>query len=555
MAMAVPLVATPAESRVDARTAAAVRPSDATLWDRSRLLWLGQAVALLALSLAIWAGCLRLFQLHNDFPSFDHPDERTKAAQLRDNDRNYNHPQLMLEAALQVLPPLMPDADADGIVKQARTVSAGFAAGTAVLMAWAGFAAAGWAGFLTLGLATALCPALFSHAHFFKEDASLMFGISVVLCAGAWALRGRGSGPQLWAILGLGVGAGLAASGKYCGAVMLLPAVGVAVAAARRHLGLLAAAPLIVCVFAAAVWLTVNYRVFHDFDSFVKSFESEKNHSESSHTSLTMDRPNAYFADLVWTEAMPHVKAFAVLAVPLMVWQAWRRRAWGFGLWLILTGAIYLIMLSYSVIPFYRYALPVTVMLYALAALAVAWLATLPARPAYRAAALAAGLLIIGLTQGLRVADYTRQFADDSRDAVAEWTQANLPPGTPVATDHYVGLRYRQHFGLVGPNPGVAVVETFHATMAGQYTPEGLRQRGVQYVITAGSTSERFLSPHARAVPAAERAIQNTQAFYRDIQRYPVVWSRVARHPMWAFANPDIVVYKLDALPAERRDG
>ena len=529
--------------------------ADVPLWERGTFTWLVNAVAVLALSLGLWALCLNLFKRHNDFPTYYHPDEGSKGEQIVEDRRNFNHPQLMLEGALLLMPPPKVAAgeppasasygpplggDVNRIVVEGRNTSAAFAAGAAVLMAWAGWAAAGWVGFLALGLAIGLCPALLSHAHYFKEDATLVFGVAAVMCAGAWALRVRGPGAKVWTLIALGVASGLAASGKYCGMVMIVPAIVIAIVAVRRSGSLLMAAPLIVLAFAVVTWAGVNYRVFNDFDHFVQNFDGEKEHSTTEHQGLTMDKPTWFFADAVWTEAMPHVKVLTIAATVALPWLILKRRRWGFGVWLALSTALYLLMLAYSVIPFYRYALPATVMLYASAGLGVAWIATLPPRAWMRAAVAVVGLTVIGVTQGYRCADYTQQFANDSRDALREWGRTGFPAGATVVIDNYAAP-------FLSDSP-VRVVQGIRAENPVEGTVEELRQRGVQFVVTCSSNSDRFLSPYVVGVPGYESQVQHMREFYQGLQKYPVVWERVAAHPMRNFSNPSLRVYRLDQL-------
>ncbi|MDB5324867.1 MAG: hypothetical protein JWM57_436 [Phycisphaerales bacterium] len=524
--------------------------ADVPLWERGTLTWLLNAVAVLGLSLGLWALCLNLFKRHNDFPTYYHPDEYSKGEQIVEDRRNFNHPQLMLEGALLLMPtpktgsgslsaPPM-GGDVNRIVVEGRNTSAAFAAGAAVLMAWAGWAAAGWVGFLGLGLAIGLCPALLSHAHYFKEDATLVFGVAAVMCAGAWALRVRGAGATVWMLIALGVAAGLASSGKYCGMVMVVPAILISVVAVRRNGSLMMAAPLIVLAFSAVTWAGVNYRVFNDFDHFVQNFDGEKEHSTTEHQGLTMDKPTWFFANAVWTEAMPHIKVLTVAAAIVLPWMILKRRRWGFGFWLGLSTAIYLVMLAYSVIPFYRYALPATVMLYAFAAMGVAWLSTLPPRPWMRAVVAGVGLTVIGVTQGYRCADFTQQFADDSREALRDWARIGFPAGATVIVDNYATP-------FLSDSP-VRVMQGIRAGNPVEGTIEQLRQRGVEFVVTCSSNSDRFLSPYVIGVQGNELQVQQMRSFYTDLSKYPVVWERVAKHPMWNFSNPDVRVYRLDPL-------
>src|SRR5690349_13521518 len=78
--------------------------ADLPLWERGTLVWLLNGIAVLALSLGLWALCLNIYKLHNDFSTYYHPDEHTKGEQIVEDRRNFNHPQLMLEGALLLMP-------------------------------------------------------------------------------------------------------------------------------------------------------------------------------------------------------------------------------------------------------------------------------------------------------------------------------------------------------------------------------------------------------------------------------------------------------------------
>ncbi|MBC7784589.1 MAG: hypothetical protein H7144_12195 [Burkholderiales bacterium] len=119
-----------------------------------------QTVVLLALSAGIFRLCADLYSQHNTFQLNYHPDEWSKAAQIEQNLRNFNHPQLMLEAAALVIEREQTPNDTLSIVIAGRKTSAYLAALAAVFMAWAGWFAARWLGFTLAAIGAGLCPAL-----------------------------------------------------------------------------------------------------------------------------------------------------------------------------------------------------------------------------------------------------------------------------------------------------------------------------------------------------------------------------------------------------------
>jgi hypothetical protein len=179
-------------------------------------------------------------------------------------------------------------------------------------------------------------------------------------------------------------------------------------------------------------------------------------------------------------------------------------------------------------------------MLYAFAGLSVAWLVAIPKSLWKQLAVAAVCLLTLGLSQYYRCLDYNAQFANDSRDLLRDWAATGLPAGANYICDMYaVPFARNGQANFVG------------ATGNGvDATPDQLRQRGVKYVITCSSSCDRYLTPYTVPARGNEQEVQTLKSFYRELQdnpnKYPVVWERVAAHPMRMFANPDIRVYRLD---------
>jgi hypothetical protein len=512
-----------------------------------------------AVSVAVVVGAYRLFDRNNQQPTFYHPDEPGKVGQLLRPERNFNHPQLMLETALLWMRwHETPANDPDAALAAGRSASAALAAGAVLMLAWAGFAAAGWTGFVLVAITGGLCPALLAHARYLKEEPSLAFGFAAVLCVGAILCRRRWHWTITLVLAALlGAACGLAASGKYAGAVTLGPALLLAIAKTWRRWWLVLPVPLLVCVGAAYAWSLINYRALENWEEFRAGFESERQHGVTAHGDVTMAQPNTFFVDALLTDAMPHVLWLAAVTPIAVLLQRRRGRrgrlptAW---LFVVLLGGTYLAALCWSVIPFFRYVLPVTLALYALAGMSAAWLvhAMGAPRPVHAAAVFAvAGALVY--VQGRRVEDYDRQFASDSRDALRNWVNTSVPAGTRIAADGYTELVGR--FGPAGHTTRAQVYRGRSAADLG--TIRYLRGLGVKYVAVAGPTYERYLDPHT--LPEADAQgrqsrFERSRLFYTELfHRYPVVWSRVARHKMRVFTNPDITVYRIDEPPAARK--
>ncbi|MGN6505906.1 MAG: hypothetical protein ACTHM6_10120 [Tepidisphaeraceae bacterium] len=540
---------------------------------------LGGAVFWAAVCVVLWFGVLKLNTIHNDFPLDYHPDEGSKAEQLVTNTRNYNHPQLMLEAALLVMPKLTPPMDYDDVTKQARVVSAMFVASAVVLMALAGAVTAGPMGFVAVAICTGLCPSLIQAGHYLKEDASLVFGMACVILVGALFARARRGFTLMVLALLLGAACGVAASGKYCGVVFLpLALLLVVMHLAKRPFWIGAAVVVLIILTSAAVWSGINYRVFGNWDGFVNGFSRESEHSATGHSGVALERPSPHFVDVVWDECVTPIAVLLVIAPFAWLLQ---RRADCLGPWLILAMAGYLGMLSMNAIPFVRYALPATVIAYMLGGLGLAWIARLtpfarpwrrdrpkpiafepefdplPSRPGLGGrwplprvgtTLFLLGLIPLTIVLGARAADVNAQFGNDSRDALRAWVRT-LPPGTRIAADGYTALNGR--YGPPELQTPATVMRRMWAAEAGSVAM--LQRMKIDYVAVASSSDDRFFGAYTHGEPGDESWYVRAHVFYTDLaMHYPIAWQHVAAHPLHEFVNPDIRVYDIRPQPTPR---
>ncbi|HEY0009901.1 MAG TPA: phospholipid carrier-dependent glycosyltransferase, partial [Tepidisphaeraceae bacterium] len=270
---------------------------------------------LLLASIGLFVGCATMYSQHISFPKEYHPDEPGKIDQLQSDKRNFFHPQLMLESTLLLAQwEQTPIDSADALILTGRRTSGYFSAGAVVLLMLAGFFAAGWPGAILVALAAGLCPPLLAHSRYLKEEPALMFGIAFCVAAAAAMSRVRGVFPLLLMAVVLGIGCGLAASGKYVGLLMTVPAIAMTTATTWRRWWLAPIALLLMLGAGAQTWTTINHRAVADWETFRRGFDYERTHALEEHGSITMAKPNWFFIDMVWTDAMPHIKVLAVIA-------------------------------------------------------------------------------------------------------------------------------------------------------------------------------------------------------------------------------------------------
>lgn len=497
-----------------------------------------------------------------------------------------------------------------------RSVSAAFAAIAVVALALVGFATGRIPGLIAAAVAVVLCGPLLVNAHYMKEDTALLVGLAIFVLAsklfwdvplwdtlslslvllgllvglayyagfargwipaaafGAFAAfvliaKALWNSPhvtQLPALILLGIGAGLAFSGKYVGVFAIVAIFALTVFANPRSWWAPLLRQMVAMGVAVAVVYFVNHRVFENTESwaaFLNELGKETKDGLDHHWGLTMNQPNWFFARTVVYESMMPILAGAALFVLLIPIRAIRRQQWGWDLFLLLFAGAYLLVISFCVIAQPRHVLPVVVLVHLMAGLAAVRLGQVVNGrwymnfivPGVFAAVTCAVLLP-------RARALTDAFANDSRGKLRAYIAANLPRNAVIAQDENAGLQgpgYPSDIAL--PQ---RVRNAKHAPMLGSI--KSLRDRGVTHIALAETSYGRYFEP--LIFPLAEvdavtgnltaesrRAQQDYQAhrgFYDEVRRdHELVWKSQPPPPGAAFLSPYIELYKLvDKKPA-----
>ncbi|MDB5174716.1 MAG: hypothetical protein JWN51_3489 [Phycisphaerales bacterium] len=538
---------TAADSAVLARLQIQARPA-AERAPHSRGRTLSRIVVTLLLA-GIFAACFLLYTRHNNFPAYYHDDEADKAVQIIHRDRNFNHPQLMLETAQFLATATHTPPEIQSAVETGRAASAALAAMGVAAMALAGFRLHGFPGLLVTAVAVGLCPALLVYAHYMKEDASLIAGIGLCVLAAqiAWSRRRRAV--DVPSLCFLGIACGLAASGKYTGAFTLAVAIPFAMSWGRPGWKAAGMRALLVILAAAGAFLLINHRAFGHFAIMGSRLNGERRQTLEGLWGFRLARPNIYHAAMFVRQCMPHVLVLAALYVALSLARSRRR---GIDLFLIVLTVGYLAMISFSAVPFNRYVLPVVVLAHLAAALAVLRLREIVQRPLLRGAVWGTGAAVILAFQLPRCLDYSSQFADDSRERLRAWVARNLPSDAVIVQDGYVGLeepfdprigrRDRPDIRLYG--------STFYgcgrsAAEAGDL--DVLRRLGVDYVAVADTEYNWYLDPNVKSDPNGQATFADRRRWYQNLFRDGrLVWRSAPAHPTYSqYNNPEIRLYRL----------
>lgn len=495
-----------------------------------------------------------LFTRNDDFPVTYQPDESSKVYQLLQGDsaRNFNHPLLMLDAAQIGCEWFGVPSDFRAMMLAGRRTSAALAASGVFALSLAGYLAAGWVGLWLCGLSIALCPPLLIYAHYFKEEPALVCGIMIAMLGARLLLSSNKLLTQLLCVIVLAAGSAAAASGKYVGAATIFPSV-VAILIARdsRWFAILLRF-IVYVVFAVAIVVSLNRQAF-DFSALRvrpdvrQHIDDEMQHGMESHFDLRLDTPNGYALHSALIDVMPHWFAIGAAAAGVLIW---RRRL--FSRWGIVVAAFtltFIIELSYSAIPFPRYALPIVVCFYFLApTLAAASIATLTSARS-RVAVTSVCVLIVVIAQGGRCLNFDRQFYDDSHQRLREWIAHNLPAGVRVGAERYTGLANEGDPWRFPNQSPLQIKLRWHMYLAySSANVKALADSGVDYVAVAEPNYARFFVPGFHQI-TEDGAFDQCRDFYNDLFAHgELIWHSVPSPSTRYYANCELRLYRISGL-------
>lgn len=496
----------------------------------------------LQLALALLLGILawQNFTQHNQFPDAFYPDQLAKGQQLAYGRYNFFHPTLLLtvtEAATAALYP----AESQDYWMMGRHVSALFG----VMVVWLGFATLcrwrGTAAGLLGGVLLACCPILVIHAHFFKEDAALAFGLFAVV----WAATIDAQRRSLPSAALLGIAVALASSGKYLGFTTLPLAILLLGVHRRKDLPRLWPAVGLMLSVAAVGFALFNHPIWLSSGSWKAGVTYELTHVTTHHQGLVPRFPLWLPVVYLWAQAGPFVLGLA-LATPL---AGSPQARWSRARWLVLIVAVLLFLLvTASAIQKPRYLLPVTLLA---TLMAVDGLWALHARLAthrWRTAlvALLALAVLSGYLSGTQ--DALQRIAHDSRLLLPGVVVQRLPTGSRIFQSEDVGLPIVIYDGEGRPH----AISRWWCPNFHEGTLEDLTERGDFFAVTANAYG-RFDNPafkpgtrdgNPHPLPARD--------FYRQLFREAeLVWQADGDTRSITPFDPTVRLYDLRGLRAE----
>lgn len=494
------------------------------------------------ISVVLFVAAAVLYSRGLDFPPYYHPDEINKVIQLRDNERNFHHPQLMLNVAAILKTAAGSPQDTLEIARAARWASVLFAAAAVAFLAYVAFLLAGPFAQLATGWLVLTQPRLFELAHYLKEDPALAMGFAGVYLA--FLLYERRPSRAGAAVVGFA--AAVAISAKYIGVYpAILALFGMVWLSFRQR----PSGPTgTVWIFLAACLVSlcvINWQVLVEFAGFQYGLGREvalfQDKAESVINPKTFSAVKEELGFWAWPAAL------VWLAVP---WYQHRRLRVGEVLILVAIFG-YALMLAASSRAASRYLLPITVSLCLLIPVAACWLGDALARkvkwpPLIGQALLCLPLLLLFAGTDLPTLQrFYTGFQSDPRLDLVRFLKPVLPPDAIIAEDRQAKLPTASDIrrSLDGWNlPQQIIRPDDNAHLADDFTLADLRARGVTHVvILVDGQTRSALKGREEKLSREERRIRE---FITSLQgNGREIWSRESGSP--AYINPELRVFAL----------
>jgi Dolichyl-phosphate-mannose-protein mannosyltransferase len=375
---------------------------------RSRYL-LTPSILFACTCIVAWFVLLFLYGWLNTFPATWHWDEAGKVRQILTGEWSFYHPQLLLTTARVVVCIFDRAPSEHSALIAGRWCSAVFSSSAIVVFALLASRLWGHLGGLFAIIWIGTGAFIFGLSHYFKEDPSLLFGLSLF----CYFLLGLEEFPSARRALSLGIGAGLAASGKYVGlTVVPLGVLAVILVARRAGSGARPAAAFIAA--SLATFALFNLPALSEPAFFSSRFIDEIFHVLTEH--------NGFVSPITDTILLSHVALSCNIAlVAALAFVVFRRNEFisRFAVaFLIIYPVPLLALIQLSVVKVERYVLPVIVLIQLLGACGLAELARSESI-LLRVASVAA--LTLGLAWNLwQLTETMSALRDGSRTVAAE---------------------------------------------------------------------------------------------------------------------------------------
>lgn len=486
------------------------------------------------LIVVLFGAGLWLYTRQNNFPFYYHADEPSKVEQIREGTRNFHHPLLLLSATDLVGCFAGATQDCQAIVERGRWCSAVFAAIAVAAFSWLGFLRYGATGGTAAGALMLLQRRPFELAHFMKEDCALLAGIALSFLALEFFFRQ----PNSRRAFALGLAVALAASAKYVGFLLLLPALVAIFAQRRGRLAFFAGFFLLVAA--------VNFRAFLEWPALFAGLRFEV---ANLHSQVGIETRYAPFG---WLRYFLELSPFLLLGLAAhFLFLASDRRQRSLPQLLISAFPFYFgLLLCFSSKQAGRHALPLTEIsaLLAVFGFLEIWRRAQAQHLVWLSRTTCALLILAAIYDLARTTEFARGFQRDHRRELVEWIQRNVSANATIAVEDRVSIAPENSCAPALPLPQKMRRALFVADLG---SLAQLRAEDVSYLAVSEARAGIFLKEKARASHGDDASNRRAE-FYRQLSAEgELVWSR--KTGRIGALNPGLRLYRIAPVATTRR--
>lgn len=465
--------------------------------------------------------CVAVLGRNLEFSGYVHPDEPNKVNQITQGHYNFNHPLLMLHSVKVYAGIAGVSSDYERVISAGRWSSVLFSSFALALLVLITGRLHGLMAGAAAGIFLLTTPLFFELAHYFKEDPALLFGLSLsVLSIQLYVEK-----PNEWRAAFLGAAAGIAASGKYAG-LLILPFSLYAVTRGKhlRHF-------LTFATYLALAFILINLPMLASPEIWKSRVDVEVSRLQAAGVANPRQVPHgAYFAVF-----RKYATPITLALMALYGWSFYGRRGrLATGEWvLVLVPLGYLVVLSFIPTKSERYLLPAIAF-----GCCVAAAGLVPVLSWKFGRAIAIGL--VALSAAWQASDLYAEdcaFASRRHEEVLEFLRISLPPSSVVLLDNYNGL----------PPAKYDTPKIMQRYLHPGETLQSMRKNSITHILVSPKRYPMFR-------PDSRRASGMSQQDDRKMtQLYEAIFNECRLVHEWpegtnARLNPEFFLYELPAI-------
>ena len=435
--------------------------------------------------------CLVWFGRDLNFSAYAHPDERNKITQIVQSNYNFNHPLLMLNTARVAAWALDKTTDFEAVKVIGRKVSVLYASLAVAIFALAfGRLYGRWAAVAT-GIFLMCNPSLFEFAHYFKEEPTLLFGISLtVLAMVNFALQ-----PGLASSLLCGAAAGIAFSGKYAGIIVMPFAFYVVLANSRQKMRDV----LSFLIIFGLVFIAINLPALISFAHAAGSLDSEVVRLTGANQEVKRSIPHGVYAQRYWETASPVLLALLIFYLFFLFKRRFQLQPieWT----IILLPALFFVVLSFIPVTSNRYFLPCGILCACLSASGLSFLMS-------RKKGVLLGLVLMLLSVGWsfpKLLKANNGFRHDHVGELALYLETQVPSDSLILVGQWIGIPPIKsptwRYGSIGPED----------------TIESIKAKNFTHVLLAPRNYRNFINSTTNRTSFSDEDFLKVKSFYHSL--------------------------------------